>query len=839
LGVFAAAAIGIIVDRWGDMPLRIWACAFGVACTAWIILTMIRRIRLAGYVVLALVVSSGGAWHHVRWNSFHQDDVAFRAPPDSTPVLLRAVALETPRYVPETQFDPLSPIPRGEQTRLNVRATAIMDGDQWKPCRGVTVLFVKGVLRNVEPGDQLLVRGKLQGSRLPRNPGEFSLHDHRRGDRRLARVSVPHVACLTIEEGSSAWHPRWWLARVRGRLAENLNRFIAPRNRGLALALLLGQRDRLQRDQVDQFFVTGTIHLLAISGLHVSILAMVFVYAGRSRILPDRAMIWAVIGLALAYALITAARAPILRAAILLEVSCLSQLIRRRGSPINALAAAGLVVLWLNPTQLFNAGAQLSFLAVTSLSWSASRLRVPVQLDPLQRLIENSRSGWERWLRLVGRSLRETFIFSAVVWLVTLPLVMHRFNIVSPWAIFLNLILWIPLSAALISGFLTMLLGFVFPPLGRLGGFICDANLDLLQACVRWVAELPVSHFWVAGLGGIAVAGFYMTLAVVAAWRPAKPYWWLCMPACYLWLALGAWGPRFLPRAGGQNGEVQMTFLSVGHGTCVVCELPDRRTLVYDAGCLGSPQRCANAVSRFLWGRGIRHLDWVVLSHADADHYNALPILTQRFSIGEICATPTMFDGSDWGLDRLRQELAEARVPIREVKKGNAILDMPGASVKVIHPTDGNLDGGDNANSLVLRIDVGDVRILLPGDLEGAGMDSVLGQPPVDCDLVLAPHHGSPRSLPRQFVEWCSPEWVVISGGGSRDVDKVCQAYEQEGLEVRHTARHGAVFVSVDRGEVHVESWWEPSLVTEKSRQPIQLQLRTEELVEFPRQSRR
>ena len=245
----------------------------------------------------------------------------------------------------------------------------------------------------------------------------------------------------------------------------------------------------------------------------------------------------------------------------------------------------------------------------------------------------------------------------------------------------------------------------------------------------------------------------------------------------------------------------------MGHGTCVVCEFPNRSTFVYDAGCLGSPHRCANLVSRFLWKRGIRKLDKVVLSHADADHYNALPVLAGRFEIGEVCVSPVMFNDRDWGLQQLHRACVEMQIALREVQAGDILLQTDQSSVSVMHPTGAGVAGSDNSNSIVLRIDVCSVRLLLPGDLEGDGMDMLLRQQPLDCDLVLAPHHGSPSSLPHEFINWCAPECVVISGGSRRDVDKVCGVYEQNGLRVLHTARHGAVTVSIDSHGMSVESW--------------------------------
>jgi competence protein ComEC len=127
--------------------------------------------------------------------------------------------------------------------------------------------------------------------------------------------------------------------------------------------------------------------------------------------------------------------------------------------------------------------------------------------------------------------------------------------------------------------------------------------------------------------------------------------------------------------------------------------------------------------------------------------------------------------------------------------------------MEVLHPLPRGVAGSDNANSIVLEINYCGKRILLPGDLESPGLEDVLDEEPRDCDCVMAPHHGSLRSNPRGFAAWSTPEWVVISGGYERDLDKVIAAYQTNAASVLHTARDGAVRVTLDREQIRVQSW--------------------------------
>jgi competence protein ComEC len=251
------------------------------------------------------------------------------------------------------------------------------------------------------------------------------------------------------------------------------------------------------------------------------------------------------------------------------------------------------------------------------------------------------------------------------------------------------------------------------------------------------------------------------------------------------------------------------TFLAVGHGGCAVLELPQGQTILYDAGRMGLPGRANRGISSFLWSRGISHVDAVVLSHADADHYNALPELLNRFSVGVVFVSPAMFLAEDEAVATLRQIVRDHGVPLREIYGGDRFQLQGTAQIQVLHPLRHCVSGSDNANSIVLRVDYGGRTILLPGDLEGRGLEDVLAEREIDCDVLLAPHHGSMRSRPADMAAWCAPEWVVISGANEDGGRAPEQAFAAAGARVLHTARAGAVRVSIDDQQMAVRSWRE------------------------------
>jgi competence protein ComEC len=236
-------------------------------------------------------------------------------------------------------------------------------------------------------------------------------------------------------------------------------------------------------------------------------------------------------------------------------------------------------------------------------------------------------------------------------------------------------------------------------------------------------------------------------------------------------------------------------------------ELPQGQTILYDAGSMSAPESTARTIAGFLWSRRITHLDAVLLSHADADHYNALPELLKRFSVGVVVVTPRMFENETPALQALRDAIGERGIAMVPSYAGDRLKVRDASGWLVLHPPPGGVVGSDNANSLVLRADYAARRILLTGDLEPPGLDDVLASPPVACDVALAPHHGSPRSRPEEFVAWCQPKWLVISGAANEGYAAYQAAATVPGGRALNTGRCGAVQVTVGQGRFEVRAW--------------------------------
>jgi competence protein ComEC len=761
------------------------------------------RERIAAVCVLIATAAVFGAWHHLRWSLFPENELGRYATPLAQPIALEAIAAGAPQDLPAPAYDPMTSIPVGPRSRLIVDATSLRVGDTWQEVSGCAQVNVQGKLLEVHAGDRLRIYGDLMSPWSAANPGEFDTALFDRSNREMSIVRVKFPECVTVIEAGSVWNPKRWLDDVRRNGRDLLAKYVSPSREGLASAVLLGQREQVDRETNEAFLETGTIHILCIAGLHMGILAWMLMLVLGAGWLPRRVAIVSVMAVTFAYMLLTTAQPPVVRATLLTWIVCGGMLLGRARMGFNSLALAGLVVLAVNPAGLFHTGVQLSFLSVAVLICAGRWLEQKEELDPLDRLIASTRPWYEQRWRRFAEGTRELFLVGAVMWVAIAPLTMARFHLLTPAALVLNVLLMPVITLTMTAGFGVLVFGFWLTPVAAVFGWLCNWGLGVMDATVKWFSHLPGARIWVAGPGVVWLAIFYLILIailVVPRWFPSKK--WRTALFCG-WCGLGLLGAAPLQHSG---DPLRCTFVAVGHGGAEVLELPNGKTLLYDAGRLGSPIGGARSISEFLWSRGISHVDAVVLSHADTDHYNALPELLDKFSVGVIYVSPVMFQHDNNALKELKADIERSGTKLEYIYAGDRLNAGSEVKIDVLHPPRDGVLGTDNANCVVLDVEYAGRRILLTGDLEPPGMQMVMNEEPLHCDVLLAPHHGSAHSEPETFVRWTTPSYVIISGALA-DGHVARTVYEAHGATVLNTADCGAVTVTIDAGRFDVETF--------------------------------
>ncbi len=497
LGLFAWVVSGVIADRSIDLWWEFWLVLVSAALFGWLMLSgRVARQQVRGWqpgwaprirrsAIPVAVFGLSAAWHHVYWNCYDEAHLAFTVTEQPQPVCLRAQVVSAPANTVQNP-DPLR-IPIGqEQCLVNVRATALRGSDQhWRKVVGCCRVRVRGHVSSVVPGDSVMLWGRLARAHEAMNPGGWDAGLFARAQRTLCVLDVKHPGCVRRVARVSPWNPAWFLPRLCGYFQQVLLTQVGGQPGDLAVAALLGIRTHVDDATIDSFLVTGTIHLLAISGLHVGILAYVLLHGLYTIRIPRQASLIMVMLFCLAYTMLVGCRAPVVRATVIVWVSCAGLLLYRPCLSFNTLAAAGTIVLALNPTEAFAAGAQLSFVAVAAMIWIVPKLAAG-SAEPISKAFYRRHHSLPRLLAAkLARKMLMVGLATIAIWLLTLPLVSFHFNLISPIALCLNLFLWMPLATALISGLITLLLAWapavvVAPPAA-----VCRASLQLLSDCVQ------------------------------------------------------------------------------------------------------------------------------------------------------------------------------------------------------------------------------------------------------------------------------------------------------------------------------------------------------------------
>jgi competence protein ComEC len=793
-----AVTLGLMLDRSGEV----------LAATGWIVAVLaivvwaIAQHRAAESAVVWLWIAAAGVamiYHHTHRHSFPTDDIGTFATESMQPAKVRGSLIDEPSHYQLPKYDPLVTEPKVGTTTTLLAVRAIDTVEGWKTASGRLRVTVEGRLDDLHGGDLVEMSGRLWQPSAPSNPGERDYRAFLVDDRITAELRVKKSAdsVTRLEEG---WRTSLFgsLGVLRGWGTRALQDSLPTEEAGLAAALLLGDNDALDRTEWDVYVRTGTIHVLAISGQHLVILAGFVWLLFRLFDVRARYGAWVVMTVMLVYTLLTGARPSAVRAAVMVCIICLGIILRRRTNPANAFALAWLVVISANPTDPFTIGCQLSFLSVFVLIWGVSRWLAPQPLTPAEQLIAESRSFLENTSRSLLRMLWMAVAVSFILGALNAPLVLAWQNLVSPLGVILGPPLVLLTSIALLAGFALLLLSSLGDWLGWLPARLTEWSLVGCERLAHLAEQIPGGWVYAAAPSPVWLVGFYAGVAGMVLLPSPWPR--RCLAGLVVWLLFGLI-VSYRPHT---SDEARFTFLAVGHGGCVVIETPDGRVILYDAGTTSGPDAIRRVVAPFLWQRGVSRIDEVFLSHADLDHFNGLPDLMKRFPIGRITMTPTFADKDTPGVEATLAAIDRHGISRRIAVSGER-FEAGTVSFEVLHPPAEGPVGNENTRSMVLLARYGGHSILLTGDLEGEGQQMVRSRAIHPVDVMLAPHHGakianapqrSPSGdpLPGFMAAWAKPK-LVVSCQRPGPTDHLVASYGAVGALVWDTPTAGAVTV--------------------------------------------
>ncbi len=631
-------------------------------------------------------------------------------------------------------------------------------------------------------GDRVRLVAVLRAPAGARNPG---------GRDPAERLAASGIALQALATGppvrTAAPSPLAWLERGRDEFAAAADRELPPREAGLVRAIATGDRAALDPETTTSFARSGLAHVLAVSGLHLVVVAyglerllrflLLRIEPLAVRVDPRRLSAALALPAALLYALATGGGVPVLRAAIAAGIAFAGALLDREASSFNVLALAVLVLLGADPGAALDVSLQLSFAAVGGLALWAG---------PLRRSIGPAapRGSWRA--RLLDPFLTGACATAAAS-LATAPVLAVHFRQIPLLGVLANV------AGVLVGSALT-----VVATLAALAAATPLATPLLLAArplatALLVLSDLAAAPRWgVLGLaspGLLGAAGFAGAALLATRLRGGRR----------ILAAAAAAGCLLLPgplraAAARARGGLEVVFVSVGQGDCALLRLPDGSAVLVDGG--GAPDGGADPGARdvvpLLRDLGVRRLAAVFVSHPHPDHVLGLSAAADAFPMERI------FSNGDAGDGPARELLGRLRP--EPLSPGDR-WERAGVSFEVL--------GGPretfvtNDASLVLRVAYGETSFLFPGDLEGAGEAAAVAQGGLRADVVKIPHHGSRTSSTQAFATAVRPRFAVASlGAGNRygfPHEEALASWRAVGAQVLRTDEGAIRFLSDGR----------------------------------------
>ena len=797
---------GIVIDRHLDLYWGAYLTIALAGLVSWLACDSVQRLEITKLFSLLIACAAiGGYWHHGSWNWFPSSDISVYAGATSTPVCVQARIVGEGKYFAKTSQQLFETRPEQVRTTFLIRPFSIRHGRSWKPLGGIANLVIHQPTDEFAYGDRVLIYGSLVATRLPTSPGQFNFQDFYRGKSLGASIHVYERDSVLLQD-SNAWMLTGFRTRIRRQLDRDVWKYVGKDQAPFASAVLLGNREQLGHDLRDRFVATGTAHLLAISGLHVGILASMFLLLYRVGWLDRKTALWSTIIFVVVYAWLVEFRPPVTRAAILLSLYCGGRLLGRSGFELNLLALAGILILMINPTDLFMLGPQLSFLAVASLIMFKQHIFRPLSNDPIDVLIRGTRPWYGRLGENAIRRCNQAVMVSGLIWLVSLPLIASNYHLVTPISLIANPLVMIPMAIALFCGLGVCIFGVLFPSLAEAFGWGAEQSLAIVQNIVDFASGVEHGHWWTAGPMAMALPIFYLAVSTLAWVQPRNRFRWLFSIAL-LWFSLFWILPIHAQRMLSGSSKTQFTFIDVGHGSSVWMRTQQGQNILFDAGSMSSSRFAAQTISGVLWANQVEHIDAIIISHADLDHFNAIPELIQRFSIGKVFMSAPMAASTHPVVAELEAQLAASSIQVERLSRGFVAKVGNAQRLEILLPPRSGTGGNDNSNSIVVSAEWGDWRVLLPGDLEGIGMHALLQLPSLECDLVAMPHHGSKNSQPEEFVKWSRPDHVVVSASATRIDRDVVATIARKGPGISPTGDLGSIQARFDEHSLRMVHW--------------------------------
>lgn len=683
--------------------------------------------------------------------------------------------------------------------------------------------YVTGGSKEPGIGALVMVRGKYKVYPRATNPGEFDSRQYYAIQKIAYRIVDADIEAVG---GESSFYKEA-LYELRCRLSTVVENSLNPEDAGIIKAMLLGDKSDMDEEIKDLYKRSGIIHIIAISGLHISIIGMGLFKLLRKLRTPIAVAAPLAVLFMWSYGVMSGMSTSAYRAVIMFILALTSQVIGRTYDTLSALALAGILLLIEQPLYLYHSGFLMSFGAVMAVG-----ILLPC-LTPISLKINNK--------------ILSGILCSISISLFTLPIYMNYYYTFPVYSVFLNVLVLPLMGVLMVLGILLLIIGSLFGSLGIIPGWPVHYVLELYKSLASFSTSLPGST-WYAGSASSFQVIVYLILLVIFIIVSGR-----CKALWDLWTdrrrtkgyrekvqrverSLGAKSIEKMTLLMGlryfiiitaviiisyrTSPDLKITMLDVGQGDGIVVQTKTSTYLI-DGGSTSKTKTGKYILTPFLSHEGIGEIDAVIITHEDEDHISGVIELLEGMSDGGIriknLVLPDAAAGSREDNYAALEILAEQNgVNVNYISRGMELYDE-NVYIKCFGPTAEMISAGANAHSTILFAQLGEFTALFTGDMEKEGESNLihfLEENPIEgsgLTLLKVPHHGSKYTTSSELLSLLGPRISLISCGVKNSYGhphaETLERLDAAGSEIFITTSSGAITVETDGKAMNIDEY--------------------------------
>ncbi|MFC2140255.1 DNA internalization-related competence protein ComEC/Rec2 [Candidatus Auribacterota bacterium] len=590
------------------------------------------------------------------------------------------------------------------------------------------------------------------------------------------------------------------LKMIRSRVKKFLGKQLTFKLKGteekeLLLGMILGERHRISLKLKDIFKKTNTMHILAISGLHLGMITFIIISVLSLFILQKRKIFIITIFCLIGYVSLIGFRPPVTRTLIMILVFLLGRLINHEGNIINSLSFAGFLIILFRPLDLFNAGFQLSFIIVLFIIILTPKIEhLFLRLFFKPTILKKKKISRKIFY------LNRFFSASLSAQIACIPLMLFYYNIFSPLSLLANLVVIPLMYPILFLSFFSISLGLISKTVLLILNSINSSLISTLIWVIKIVGNLHLSFFYLPAMPLLLIISYYLALLLLCR-RKYRKYALIIFVLIFIF-----WSSSYLYRL----KKFKAVFFDVGNGEAALIHFPQGKNILIDCGSSSYDNIGRWIILPYLRGEGINNIDIVILTHFHRDHVNGLFALLDEVSIDQVWINNMQSPSP------LKTKLLQA---IRDKKIDIVILNdsSPWEKIegeikgKILSPPprlfhSNNTDLIKNENSLVIKLNYKNLSFLFCGDIDKKGVNYLsLKEDNLKSTFIKVPHHGGQASFSKKFYRRVDPEIAIISSK-RKPSKKIITYFREKKIQKLSTNQDGAIIISLNKGRYHVKT---------------------------------